>query len=68
MRAFTVTVLGAIIATLTGCAVVPDRGEYRERNGSLVRHDRDGHHDDYRHNGEGRSRDGDHAGGTNTPD
>jgi outer membrane biogenesis lipoprotein LolB len=68
MRTFTTMILGAIIATLTGCVVAPGRTEYRDRNGSYDHQDRDRHHYDYRHNGEGRSRDGDHAGGTGTPD
>jgi hypothetical protein len=59
---------GAAIASLSGCVVAPARADYRDRDHVRYEHryeDRDNH---YRHNDDARWRDGDHAGGTGTPD
>lgn len=70
MKSLTTLAIVTAIATLSGCMVVPGRGDYRYRDQSTDSRyrDRDRDHGYYRHDGNQRWRDGDHAGGTNTPD
>lgn len=69
MKALTTIAIVTTIATLSGCMVVPGRSDYRYRDQSNERRYQDREHRDYyRHDRNQRWRDGDHAGGTNTPD
>jgi len=69
MKAFTILAIVAAISTMSGCMVAPARGDYRDSDQSRYEHrDRDRDHSNYQHNDDGRSRDGDHAGGTGTRD
>lgn len=65
MKALTTLALVAAIATLSGCVVAP-RGEYRDRDHAYDH--RYGERDHYYRYDNGRRQDGDHAGGTRTPD
>jgi hypothetical protein len=56
------------LATLSGCVVAPPRGYYQQREPSYDRRYQE-RGDHYRYGrGDQRSRDGDHAGGTNSRD
>jgi hypothetical protein len=69
MKALIMIALVAGTATLSGCVVAPARGDYRDRDSVRYEqrnHDRDHYYD--RRNDDGRRHDGDHAGGTGTPD
>jgi hypothetical protein len=64
MKALITIAIAAAVATLSACAGAPSRGDYRDQD--QVRYE---HRDHYYHHGEdGRWNDGDHAGGTGTPD
>ena len=70
MKIFTNIALATAIAAITalaGCGVAPARGDYRDRDHSYDHRYQDRDHY-YRRNDEGRMQDGDHAGGTGTPD
>ena len=63
----TITVVAAALAGLSGCVVAPDRG-YRDHDHDRYYDHRYQDRDINVHSGERRSEDGDHAGGTGTPD
>jgi len=68
VKTLTSIALIAAIAALSGCVVAPARGYYQNRDHSYDRgyQNRDSYYD--RHDRDRRWRDGDHAGGTRTPD
>jgi hypothetical protein len=68
MKAFKAIAMVAAISTMSGCVVAPTRGDYRDRDQQhYERRPQDRDHS-YRHDDNGRLNDGDHAGGTRTPD
>ena len=68
MKSLTTLVVAVAAAVLSGCVVAPSRGYDRDHHDNQYRQGR--HHDGYgyRHDRDSRWRDGDHAGGTGTPD